>query len=149
MHVVVVVVFVLSFRQDVYVHKCLGLIVQYRYRVSHLGVATPGDSGTPPPLPPSPRALTSVGARGLQKIDSRKNSNAEHAEKYRRLVEIMYRFPNASHEQPKHRLCTSLQTAGNSWEHRTRCVNTSKTSMEHATAVVDGVPGRSRVSTFM
>ena len=36
----------------------------------------------------------------------------------------------------------SRQTAGKSREHSARCVNTSKTSMEHATAVVDDVPAK-------
>ena len=65
--VVVVVVFVLSFRQDVFVHKRLELIVHYRYRVTW-------ESQLPAtPVPPSPRALTGVSARGLQNIDSRNN----------------------------------------------------------------------------
>ena len=86
--IVVVVVVVLSFRPDVYVHKRLGSTVQYQYRVTW----EPRLPATPAPSP-SPRALTGVSARGLQKID--------------------YRFPSTTQEQPKHRLCISRQTAGN------------------------------------
>ena len=61
----------------------------------------------------------------------------------RQTALLLLCFPSdnryASHEQPKHRLCTSLQTAGNHGN-TARCVNTSTTSMEHATAVVDDVP---------
>ena len=61
--VLVVLVFVLSFRQDVYVHKRLGLIVHCRYRVTWESRLP----ATRVPLLPSPRALTGVSARGLQK----------------------------------------------------------------------------------
>ena len=64
--------------------------MQHRYRVTW-------ESRLPAtPVPPSPRALTGVSARGLQKIDSCKNSTLNVLKRYRRLVEIRYRFPSAS-----------------------------------------------------
>ena len=84
----------------------------------------------------SPRTLTTVSARGPQKINSRKSSNSDQAEKPRRLVEIMYRFPSAAREQLKHR--TNCRQSG---EHSARCVKPAKPEI-HATATVNDVPAR-------
>ena len=113
-----VVVVVTTFRKSV----CPQLLrINYAQPgAQHLGVNSRRQR-QPPALKHSP-----VSARGLQKIDLRKTSNVEHAEKYREHIENNVQISKCNSRATEASIVHCSADCRQSWEHSARCVKPAK-----------------------